>query len=79
MLPNITIRVVKKNSEPTLVITRNHSERLNLVQWPMSQLEPAGYQALCQLIGDRALRMLAVVQHDEIPKFPPAAATKIAH
>ena len=70
MLPNITIRLVNKNSEPTLVITRNDSDRLNLIQWPMSQLEPAGYQALCQIIGDRAMRMLAVVQHDEIAKFP---------
>lgn len=66
----ITIRLFDKNGEPTLVITRNDNNMLNLIQWPLKDLDPAGYLSMCQLVGDRVMRMLAVVQRDELAKFP---------
>lgn len=66
----VTIGFADKAGEPMLVLLRDDSNQLNSAQWPMHRLEPEGYHALCQHLGDTALRMLAIAHPDEFAKFP---------
>ncbi|MES2757829.1 MAG: hypothetical protein V4693_10685 [Pseudomonadota bacterium] len=66
----ITVKLTDKNGDTTLVMSRNDSNRLNFVQWPLKRLEPDGYHALCQYLGDTMLRMLLVAYPAEFGKHP---------
>lgn len=72
----VTIGFANKNGQPALVLLRDDSQQLNFVQWPIHRLEPEGYLALCQHLGDTALRMLAIAHPDEFAKFPLLAPPK---
>jgi len=66
----VTIGFTDKNGQTVLVLLRDDSQRLNCVQWPLHRLEPEGYHALCQHLGDTALRMLAIAHPDEFAHYP---------
>lgn len=66
----VSIGFADKNGQAVLVLLRDDNQRLNYVQWPLHRLEPEGYHALCQHLGDTALRMLAVAHPDEFARYP---------
>ena len=65
----VTIGFTDKKGQPVLVLLRDDNNQLNCTQWPMHRLEPEGYHALCQHLGDTALRMLAIAHPDQFAKF----------
>jgi hypothetical protein len=73
MPPNgkaVSLKLVDKHGRATLVMSRNDNDRLNMVQWSLDRLEPDGYHALCQYLGDTVLRMLLVSHPDEFAMHP---------
>jgi hypothetical protein len=73
MPPNekaVSLKLADKNGQTMLVMSRNDNSRLNMVQWSLDRLEPDGYHALCQYLGDTVLRMLLASNPDEFAKYP---------
>lgn len=66
----LTVKLTDKNEQTTPIMSRNDNSRLNFVQWSLERLEPEGYHALCQYLGDTALRMLLVAHPAEFAKYP---------
>lgn len=77
--PRITVALTADNgdaeegdrADAALTIVRNDGGGiLNTQRWNLRRLEPHGYHALCQGLGDSLLRLLAAAHPAEFAKYP---------
>jgi hypothetical protein len=69
--PAVSIWFTEHDSQLALLLSRNDGALLNRIEWPFDRdLEAAGYHALCQGVGDRALRMLAAAEPNYFARYP---------
>ncbi len=66
----VTIAFADKNGQSEIVLLRDDNQHLNYVRVTMHRVEQEGYLALCQRLGDLALRMLVIAHPNEFANFP---------
>ncbi|WP_426175686.1 hypothetical protein [Massilia sp. TWR1-2-2] len=76
--PKISVALVVNEDRTILMVRRTDDDgEPSWVRWDLRELEREGYLALCQRVGDTALRMLSRAHPDEFAKFPLLAPPKL--
>lgn len=69
--PKIHVSLSVTGERVTLMVSRSDGDGLpSRIHWGMHDVEREGYLALCQRVGDAAVRMLANAHPDEFAQFP---------
>lgn len=71
--PSINVALAVNDARATLIVRRagaGAEEVPSWVRWDLHEIEREGFHALCQRIGNAALRMLIESHSDDFANFP---------
>lgn len=78
--PKINLGLVVKDDRTTLMVSRSDGAGIpGWLHWDLHEVERAGFHALCQRVGEAALRMLARAHPDEFARFPQLVPPKLPY